>query len=68
LLEAEGAARVTLGHCTDELAYLAGGAGRGGLTSFQIEQAVARTGTISGAARFLGVDRKTLRMRRRHLS
>jgi DNA-binding NtrC family response regulator len=67
LIEAEGAPRITLGHCRDELTRLAtGGRDSATLTSEQIEEAVARSGSLSGAARLLGVDRKTLRgMRQR---
>lgn len=62
LIEAEGASRITLGHCTDELSYLATGrVDRHCITSQQIEEAIGRTGSLSGAARALGIDRKTLR-------
>lgn len=66
LLEAERAPVVTLGHCVEELSYLATGrVQNGAVTLAQIEEAVGRAGTISGAARLLGIDRKTLRERRR---
>lgn len=67
LIEAEGAERLTLGHCTDDLSYLATGrTDRNQITSEQIEEAMARAGSLSGAARVLGVDRKTLRGLRRN--
>ena len=62
LLEADGSPILTLGHCVDELSYLATSrADATALTNDQIEEAVSRAGSISGAARRLGIDRKTLR-------
>lgn len=63
MLEAEGAPVLTLGHCTDSLSYLATGrSDPRTLTAEQIERALAESGgSKSGAARRLGVDRKTLR-------
>lgn len=66
LLEANGAPCITPGHCTDELGYLATDNGDAGkLTVSHIDEAVSRTGSLSAAARLLGVDRKTLRLKRR---
>lgn len=68
LLEADGASCITLGHCTAELSYLAdAGTAASALTADQIDVALKRAGTIVGAARLLGVDRKSLRLRRRLL-
>ena len=65
LLEGDGARRLTLGHCTAELSYIAAVARSQSAGASEIEEAVARTrGNISAAARFLGIDRKTLRKRR----
>jgi DNA-binding NtrC family response regulator len=68
LLEAQGAEVLTLGHCTDELSHLAAPRGAAGeLTAEHIDAAVSQAGSLSGAARLLGVDRKTLRLKRRRL-
>lgn len=64
LIEADGSPRITLRHCTDELAYLAARRDPRSLTPEEIDEAVARNG-VSGAAMIFGVDRKTLRLRRR---
>jgi DNA-binding NtrC family response regulator len=61
LVEAAGAPRLTLGHCLDELAYLTGASSSRRLTQANIAAALDQSGSISGAARMLGVDRKTLR-------
>lgn len=62
MLEADGATVLTLGHCTDTLSYLATErADPKALTADQIRHALAGAGSKSGAARRLGVDRKTLR-------
>ena len=62
LLEADGAPCITIGHCTDELAYL-GDERRSAssITRSQADLAIRASGSISEAARRLGVDRKTLR-------
>lgn len=62
LVEADGAPRLTLGHCRDELAHLATAAS---LTADHVEAAIDRAGSVSGAARILGIDRKKLRRMRR---
>jgi DNA-binding NtrC family response regulator len=66
LLEAEGASCLTLAHCTAELSYIADLAAGRTARSAEIEAVVAKTrGNLSAAARLLGIDRKTLRKRRR---
>jgi len=66
LIEADGASCIGLAHCIDELSAFATPRGSPKqLTSEQVEVAIQRAGTISGAARHLGIDRKTLRLMRR---
>jgi transcriptional regulator of acetoin/glycerol metabolism len=62
LVDAEGARVLTLGLCTDDLAYLAAPARqqRRPLSLESVRTAVAETGSISAAARSLGVHRATL--------
>ena len=63
LIDAEGAPALSFEHCDDDLAYLREHAGQaaGKLDTDRIDNAIRRAGTLSGAARLLGVDRKTLR-------
>ena len=69
LVDAEGASVLTLGHCTDDLEYLRDRGTVNGtreLTAADVDQAIARARSVSGAARILGVDRTTIyRFRRR---
>lgn len=68
LLEANGARTVTLGHCLDDLCHLATGrVDHRSLTREQIDEALKQADSISGAARLLGVTRKTLRLKLRDL-
>ena len=68
LLEADGAPIITLAHCLDDLAFLVTrGVDGAGLTLEQIDRAVATGGGLSGAGRLLGMNRKTLRMKREKL-
>lgn len=60
LVEAEGAATISLEHCTDDLSYLRPDSARGALTVERVDVALSRAGSISGAARLLGVDRTTV--------
>jgi len=61
LVEAEGADAIALEHCVDDLSYLQGGAGaRAGLDAERVDLALSRAGSVSGAARILGVDRTTV--------
>jgi DNA-binding NtrC family response regulator len=68
LVDAEGAAVLTLDHCLDDLSYLNDGVQgrRPQLTRHGIDQAVTRAGSIVGAARLLGVDRTTIYRFLRH--
>lgn len=65
LLEAEGAEEVLLEHCRDDLTYLQEIAGGGTLTTERVAAAVAKAGSVSGAARLLGVDRTTVHRHRK---
>ncbi len=68
LVDAEGDAVITLHHCVDDLAYLRGMRVRepATLTIAEIDHACEQAGSVSGAARLLGVDRTTIyRARRR---
>jgi two-component system, NtrC family, response regulator len=66
LLEADGAPTITLGHCVDGLSYLSTGRPQSReITRAQIDEALQKAGSVSGAARLLGIDRKTLRLKRR---
>jgi DNA-binding NtrC family response regulator len=67
LVDAEGADPLTLEHCLDDLAYLrAEPRKRVRLTRRCVEDALASTnGSISAAARLLGVDRTTVHRFRR---
>lgn len=70
LLDADGAAVVTLDHCVDDLAYLRDDIGatlatraharHERLTPTRLAHALATTRTITDAARLLGVDRTTV--------
>jgi DNA-binding NtrC family response regulator len=62
LVDAEGAERLTLEHCDDDLAYLRGARRRGrpALSDDAVTAAVRNAGSVSGAARILGVDRTTI--------
>jgi DNA-binding NtrC family response regulator len=70
LVDADGAAVLTLRHCLDDLGYLndATHGRRPQLTRQAIDQAVTRAGSIVGAARLLGVDRTTIYRFLRHPS
>jgi DNA-binding NtrC family response regulator len=66
LVDAEGADTLTLSHCIDDMAYLRDSVKeRLVLTTCMIEEAVAAEGSMSAAARALGVDRTTLYRRRK---
>jgi two-component system, NtrC family, response regulator AtoC len=68
VVEADGEPRLTLLHCLDELSYLAACAERDEpLTPERIEAAMQKAGSISGAARVLGIHRTTLHRYRREL-
>jgi len=62
LVDAEGADRLTLDHCLDDLAYLRQEEKpiAGDLTPARVSAAIERAGSISGAAKLLGVDRTTI--------
>ena len=65
LLEADGAPLISMVHCADDLGFLIPPhEDREAITAEQIEHAIHRAGSLSAAARMLGVDRKTLRLRR----
>jgi len=70
LVDADGAAAIALDHCTDDLSYLREVAGVGAaLDADRVDSAIARAGSIAGAARLLGVDRTTVhRFQRRRWS
>jgi DNA-binding NtrC family response regulator len=73
LVDADGARVLTLDHCIDDLSYLREGMSDGPrqtLTRARVDDALATcNGSISAAARLLGVDRTTLhRFRRRSAS
>lgn len=67
LVDAAGASVISLDYCTDDLAYLRGAAVCAApLTSTAVHDAISRAGSVSGAARLLGVHRTTLhRLQRR---
>jgi two-component system, NtrC family, response regulator HydG len=60
LIEAEGAPVISLRHCCDDLAYLKDGCRASQLCAESVDGAIERAGSISGAARLLGVDRTTV--------
>ena len=62
LVDAEGAAVLTLDHCLDDLACLRGTTRStpSGLTPGRVKEALERADSITDAARLLGVDRTTL--------
>lgn len=64
LIECDGASTVGLDHCRDDLAYLAEGHRDRVPFTDEIQAALAETGSISRAARKLGVHRTTVH---RHL-
>jgi DNA-binding NtrC family response regulator len=70
LVDAEGADTLTLDHCLDDLAYLRKGTDtrRPALTPERIAHALTQAnGSVSAAARLLGVDRSSIhRVQRRH--
>jgi DNA-binding NtrC family response regulator len=59
LIEAEGDTVLTLRHCTEDLEHLRTHT-RGPLTRARVDGALAQAGTVSGAAKLLGVDRTTV--------
>lgn len=62
LVDAEGAAPITLGHCSGDLAFLAAARrGKRNVTEMEIAEVLKRSNTLSDAARKLGIDRKVLR-------
>lgn len=69
LIDADGAPALTLAHCDNDLLYLRERAGLSSesLAPDRVARALQSAGTISGAARLLGVDRKTLRRHWQHL-
>lgn len=65
LLEADGAGTLTLDHCTDELEFLTTYGDRVERLSIErIDAAVRESGSVSAAARALGVHRTTIHRRR----
>jgi two-component system, NtrC family, response regulator AtoC len=70
LVEAQGAMTISLEHCVDDLAYLRDDEGCSvPLTPERVDVAITRAGSISGAARLLGVDRTTVhRFQRRRVT
>jgi transcriptional regulator of acetoin/glycerol metabolism len=60
LVDAEGANTLTLEHCLDDLDYLRDEGGARALDPQRVDGAISRAGSISGAARLLGVDRTTV--------
>ena len=64
LVEADGAPVISLGHCTDDLSYISGCTR---MPREQLEAVVQTAGTLSAAARQLGIDRKTLRRKLKRL-
>ncbi len=70
LVDAEGVESISLDHCFDDLSYLRGEP-RGSvapLTAQRVLVALERAGSVTGAARLLGVDRTTLhRFQRRQV-
>jgi DNA-binding NtrC family response regulator len=68
LIDAEGAAELTLTHCEDDdLGLPCYSETVQVLTPERIADAIARTGTVSGAARLLKVDRTTIHRHQRRL-
>ena len=65
LLEADGAPVLTLDQCQDELSFLVAPGDRGERLSIErIDAAVKESGSVSAAARALGVHRTTIHRRR----
>ncbi len=61
MIDADGADILTPSHCTDDLAYLrAFSGGVGLLTPRSVERVVEEIGSVSGAARRLGIARTTV--------
>jgi DNA-binding NtrC family response regulator len=66
VLEADGAPTLSLSHCREDLSYLHACAERSyPLTPERIDAAVQETGSVSAAARVLGVHRTTLHRHRK---
>jgi DNA-binding NtrC family response regulator len=61
LVDAEGTRTIGLEHCIDDLSYLRGvTAPYEALSAERVDVALRRAGSVSGAARLLGVDRTTV--------
>jgi len=66
MLEADGESVVSIEHCRAELRYLRELTAKGcELTLERISDAIERTGSVSGAARMLGVARTTVHRHQR---
>jgi DNA-binding NtrC family response regulator len=60
VIDAAGANTITLDHCIEDLAVFRDQPGPRTLTTETVDCAISRAGSISGAARLLGVDRTTV--------
>ena len=66
LVDADGATPLTLEHCVGSLSWLRhSGIAKGPLTDARVDDAIARAGSITGAAKQLGVDRTTVHRHQR---
>jgi DNA-binding NtrC family response regulator len=65
LIESDGCTELTLEHCPEDLAFLRAGWSEQPLTIDRIKKAIEDGNGISGAARLLGVDRRTIQRRLR---
>jgi DNA-binding NtrC family response regulator len=65
MIQAEGAPTLTLALCSEDLEYLTEGKRRTPLTDAEVQTAVAKSDSVSAAARMLGVHRSTVH---RHLA
>lgn len=69
LIEAQGSPMLTLAHCEDELSYLRRiSVPTSDMSVDRINAAIESAGSISAAARLLGVDRTTIHRRLRRAS